>query len=214
MANHPGNGNFGHKSGEPAVNHSSPPASGRYEKHPPASNPASRFPSGQMQALEEDDNKRVFLGKALRNILAVSRAFETPVQSDAEIIERLNWFFQTCAETKQLPTIEKLCLALGWTYEHFVGVLSCKYLPFSENTSIYLQQAKGIIASLDAELATEGKIQPVVYIFRAKNYYSMTDRQELTVQHTDDIKPISEETLREKYKDAIIVEVPGESTEG
>ena len=34
---------------------------------------------------------------------------------------------------------------------------------------------------MDAELAQEGKIQPVVYMFRAKNYYGMKDQQDVVV---------------------------------
>jgi hypothetical protein len=34
------------------------------------------------------------------------------------------------------------------------------------------------LASFDAEMVTEGKINPVTYIFRAKNYFGLQDKQE------------------------------------
>ena len=37
------------------------------------------------------------------------------------------------------------------------------------------------MASFDAEMATEGKINPVTYIFRAKNYFGMADKQEMVL---------------------------------
>ena len=72
------------------------------------------FPNAGLKRLEDDDEKRVFIGKALHNILAVSRAFEEPVKTDEELCDRLNWFFEKCAETNQLPTVEKMCLAIGY----------------------------------------------------------------------------------------------------
>ena len=51
----------------------------------------------------------------------------------------------------------------------------------TDNKNVPLKKAKNLIASLDAELAQEGKIQPVVYMFRAKNFYGMQDKQEVVV---------------------------------
>ena len=39
-----------------------------------------------------------------------------------------------------------------------------------------------IFQAIEAELAISGKMNPVVYIFRGKNYYQMTDRQEIVVE--------------------------------
>lgn len=139
------------------------------------------FPSAQLQKLEQDDDKREFIGKSLQNILAVSRAFEEPVKNDEELCERLNWFFQTCAETNQLPTVEKMCLAIGYDRTTVFDYETGRRKGFSPDTANIIKKAKNLIASLDAELAQEGKIQPVVYMFRAKNYYGMRDQQDVVV---------------------------------
>ena len=140
------------------------------------------FPNAQLQRLEQDDDKRVFIGKALGNILAVSRAFEEPVKTDEELCDRLNWFFDTCRQTNQLPTVEKMCLAIGYdrttVFDWISGRCGCGISPVAPDI---IKKAKNLIASLDAELAQEGKIQPVVYMFRAKNYYGMKDQQDVVV---------------------------------
>ena len=139
------------------------------------------FPNAQLKKIEQDDDKRVFIGKALHNILEVSRAFEEPPKSEEELCERLNWFFRTCEQTNQLPTVEKMCLALSMprttVFEWETGASP----GLGPATTNIIKKAKNLIASLDAELAQEGKIQPVVYMFRAKNYYGMKDQQDVVV---------------------------------
>lgn len=139
------------------------------------------LPTTQLQKLEQDDDKRVFIGKSLQNILAISRAFDEPVRTDEALIARLGWFFESCANTNQLPTVEKMCLAIGWPRETVFEIIQGIQRGFSSDTADILKKAKNLIASLDAELAQEGKIQPVVYLFRAKNYYGMRDQQEMVL---------------------------------
>lgn len=157
------------------------------------------FPSAGLKRLEDDDEKRVFIGKALHNILAVSKAFEAPPKNDDEMCERLNWFFKTCEETNQLPTVEKMCLALSWCRQHVFEIESGKARGFSPITSDIIKKAKNLIASLDAELALEGKIQPVVYMFRSKNFYGMKDQQDVVVtpNHSNDYA--DQATIEQKY---------------
>ena len=144
-------------------------------------NAAMNLPQMGLKKLEQDDDKRVFIGKALNNILAVSKAFDEPPKTEDELCERLNWFFQTCQETNQLPTVEKMCLALGMPSSTVFDWETGRTRGLGSATSDILKKAKNIIQSLDAELAQEGKIQPVVYMFRAKNYYGMKDQQDVVV---------------------------------
>ena len=101
------------------------------------------------------------------------------VKSDEECAERLNEFFQRLSETGEIPTVEKMCLALGtvrstvWDWENGRGCSSAR--------SDMIKKAKEILAALDAELVSRGKIPQVTYIFRAKNFFQMSDNQTLTV---------------------------------
>ena len=144
-------------------------------------NCAANLPTTALKRLEEDDSKREFISKTLNNILAVSKAFEAPPKNDDELCDRLNWFFKTCAETQQLATVEKMCLALSWSRQYVFELENGTKRGFSPDTADILKKAKNLIASMDAELAQEGKIQPVVYMFRAKNYYGMKDQQDVVV---------------------------------
>ena len=110
--------------------------------------------------------------KALGSVLYWYKK-EVPV-TDEEFADRLNEFFEHCYETNEVPTIEKLALALGttrqtlWDWE--TGERKGRLV------SDMIKRAKSMISAMDAELAMTGKIQPVVYIFRAKNYYGMKDQ--------------------------------------
>jgi len=162
-------------------------------------NAADNLPQMGLKKLEKDDDKRAFIGKALHNILEVSRAFDAPPKNDDELCDRLNWFFKTCAETSQLPTVEKMCLALSWSRQHVFEMEVGNRPGFSSATSDILKKAKNLIASLDAELAQEGKIQPVVYMFRAKNYYGMKDQQDVVLTPNQNSDFQDRATIEAKY---------------
>ena len=97
--------------------------------------------------------------------------------TDEEIAERLNMFFETCIANGEVMTVEKMALDLGygratiWKCETDGEVCTParRYL---------IKKAKELLASFDAEMVTEGKINPVTYIFRAKNYFGLQDKQE------------------------------------
>lgn len=97
--------------------------------------------------------------------------------TDEEIAERLNMFFETCIANGEVMTVEKMALALGydratiWKWE--TGGEGST--PARRNL---IKKAKELLASFDAEMVTEGKINPVTYIFRAKNYFGLQDKQE------------------------------------
>lgn len=69
-------------------------------------------------------------------------------------------------------------LATGYTKSWCMDIMSGRKQGFSTQTATILKKAKEFVASLDGELALQSKIQPVVYMFRAKNFYDMADKQE------------------------------------
>lgn len=162
-------------------------------------NAAMNLPQMGLKKLEQDDDKRVFIGKALHNILAVSKAFDEPPKTEEELCERLNWFFHTCQETNQLPTVEKMCLALSMPRSTVFDWEAGNTRGLGPATSDILKKAKNLIASLDAELAQEGKIQPVVYMFRAKNYYGMKDQQDVVLTPNQGENLPDRATIEAKY---------------
>lgn len=127
------------------------------------------------------------------------------VESIDELNERLKFFFTECFSTGEIPTVEKMCLAIGypretvWRWE--TGERECELGSAGGNI---IKKAKGFLATFESEMVTEGKINPVVYIFRAKNFFGMKDQQEHIVTPNNPLGTESDpETMAEKYKEAL-----------
>lgn len=118
------------------------------------------------------------------------------VKDDNECRQRLYEFFIGCGESGELPTVEKMCMALGtvrqvvWQWEQGQGCSSTR--------TDLIKKAKEFIATFESEMVTEGKINPVVYIFRAKNYFGMKDTQDLILTPNNPLgdQPTPEELQR------------------
>lgn len=120
------------------------------------------------------------------------------VKTDEECAARLNEYFERINQTGEIPTVEKMCLALGtvrqvvWQWENGQGC--------SQNRTDMIKKAKEILAALDAELVSRGKIPQVTYIFRAKNFFGMKDQTDLVVAPANPLGDISDaETIKNKY---------------
>ena len=96
---------------------------------------------------------------------------------------------------------EKMCLALGYSSKWVQDVIYERLRGFSPNTKKILDKAVQVMMTVDSELATGGKTQPVVYMFRAKNFYGMADNRYVNIEHHtyNDDKP-SKEAIEAKYK--------------
>lgn len=169
------------------------PSFGRGGKH--------NFPNARMQLIEQDDEKRAFVAKAIENNLVFfNKGIQEPVKSDEQLCERLNWFFMECSRTQQIPNVEKLSNAIGIHRNTLLRWSTGEFKGFSPITKNIASQAKQILASIDAELAQEGKSQPVVYMFRAKNFYDMKDQQEMVLTpNTNGIDQVDAEAIEAKY---------------
>ena len=63
-----------------------------------------------------------------------------------------------------------------WEWEN--GVSQSKLGPRAGDI---IKKGKEFLSTFEAEMVTEGKINPVVYIFRAKNYFGMKDQQDYVI---------------------------------
>lgn len=181
-----------------------------YEKHSrranmPFEGPGGAYalPSQKMLLLEQDDTKRQYISKTIYNLIEFRRVgMAKPVQNDEELCERLNWFFQQCAESQQLITVEKMCVALGYSKTAVGDWIRGTRSGFSPYTKDIVKQAVELIAAADADLAQEGRIQPVVYLFRAKNYYNMSDKQEVVITPNNPLDEYQDaKTIEAKYQE-------------
>ena len=59
-----------------------------------------------------------------------------------------------------------------------------------------------VLSAYDAGLAIEGKMNPVPYIFRAKNYYGLKDQTDVVVTSNNPLgDTIDAEVLEKKYQE-------------
>ena len=100
--------------------------------------------------------------------------------SESEAQQRIADYFNECHNEGLHPVVEGLALCLGVTHktlwEWETGVT--KHPPVERNI---IKRAKAYIGNYDAQLVAEGKLNPVTYIFRAKNYYGLKDQQDVVV---------------------------------
>lgn len=126
------------------------------------------------------------------------------VKTDEECADRLNEFFKRLNDTGEVPTVEKMCLALGTTrttvWEWEKGRLG----PARSNM---IKKAKEILAALDAELVSKGKIPQITYIFRAKNFFGLSDKQELVLTPNQPLGADSDPAeLQKRIEGSVIME--------
>lgn len=120
------------------------------------------------------------------------------VQTDEECAERLNEFFDHCAATGEIPTVEKMCLALGYTR---AAVWNWEQGSKGNARKEMIGLAKDILASIDAELVSRGKIPQITYIFRAKNFFGLSDKTEVVLSPNNPLESnLSGDELRERYR--------------
>lgn len=131
-------------------------------------------------------------------------------KTDDEVEDRTLYFFRYCAERGERPTWEKYCLALGYDRKTVYDWSNGEHC--SERKSHIIKSAKETLAAYDAGMATEGKMNPVPYIFRAKNYYGMKDQADIVVTPNNPMgAEMPESELRKRIADGVVID--GEGTE-
>lgn len=160
------------------------PARGRGGKY--------NFPS----AVEPEDPEvvRAVLGSVL---YWRQRGIEDKPVTDDDVQARVDEFLSECWNTGQRMTVEKLALALGISRQ----TLSDWELGHTQSPrrSDIIKNAKDCIASYDADMVTAGKMNPVPYIFRAKNYYGMKDQQDIIIEPRPGVTDENAVEVGQKY---------------
>ncbi len=100
------------------------------------------------------------------------------VRSDKELAQRISDYFEKCAVTGQIPTVEEMAMSTGYSQATVWDWENGRNKGFSSETSELIKKAKDFIKTFDAKLVIAGKMNFLAYCFRAKNYYGMVDKQE------------------------------------
>ena len=145
------------------------------------------------------------IGKA---ILAGRMAMRMPpVQSNAELQERLDEYFRMAEQREIPPTVEEMALYCGYTAQTFKDWRAGRNKGFPDEkpgvkTSTICKKAMDLMHQIDAVLTESGKLNTVAYIFRSKNYYDMADRQEITITPSENsTAPLSAEEIAARLPD-------------
>lgn len=118
--------------------------------------------------------------RALRRTMLIKSLNTGRCTTSQELADRFDKLFDMCFHNNFIPTVEALALCSGWDRRTLWDIetgVSHK----GDGMSDIIKQAKEFIATMEAELARDGEINSTVYIFRAKNFYGMSDKQEVVV---------------------------------
>ena len=118
-----------------------------------------------------------------------------------QLKERTAEYFADCAESQLIPTMESWAVALGVsrkTLYKWFGLMT------NEEVHDFLEQTRSIISSINSQAAFQGAINPVTWIFYAKNRFEMSDKTEITLSAAENNlgAQTSPEELQRKYIDA------------
>jgi hypothetical protein len=134
-----------------------------------------------------------------------------PVKSDEELLDRLDAYFERCASKDIKPTVEEMCLFTGYSIKTIWAWENEQRGGFSNRTAEIIKKSKAYMATFDAKLLLEGKLNPVSYIFRAKNYYGMKDVQDVVLTPNNPLGPGSDAaTIRKQIEGLPVVEIEAE----
>lgn len=158
-------------------------------------NKKTTLKSMQSEIRQSDENQSIMA----EVINAARQAILLPkVKSDQELSERLDDYFRIAAERRIPPTVEQMSLYCGVTSETIRAWRDGKNKPFGTNeTSFIVKRAYEILHNIDTVLAEMNKTNTVAYIFRAKNYYGMVDKQEITVSANENDGTMSRDQIEE-----------------
>lgn len=144
-----------------------------------------------------DAEKAEIISNTIQINLIFRELGKTRPKNTTELINRIDEFFYKCNQYKTFPTVEKMCLSIGFSrqlcWDWITGRTHCTMIaqiPGDPTVPDILTSAKDFISSNDADLVSAGKIPVVSYIFRSKQFYGFVDKQEVVVQPQDNnIKP-------------------------
>lgn len=161
-----------------------------------------RNPNPVIMSVKEDDPERAKVKADIFNRLwELQNRRGIAKFNDVEEMEIvIGNYFQDCAELKLRPTIRGLASALGTVWSTLnTWESGSRDAQLGSGCSLIIKKAKQFIAEYDEIMALEGVDNPVLYMFRSKNYYGMSDKQEITVTPNTQLE--STKTVDEMYKE-------------
>lgn len=126
-------------------------------------------------------------------------------QSDQDVANRVEFYFDDCEANSVKPTVEGLALAIGIARITFINWANrgddSKY-----DRYLICKRAREVIQTIDSSLVEANKLPPIPYIFRSKNNYpEYRDNQEVTIKPADPLgNKIEPDRLLETIENDVI----------
>lgn len=142
--------------------------------------------------------KQMEANRILRNILNREKSSPKPIfNTPDEMALLLDTFFEKCFEFQIYPTKRGIALALGTDYKTLRdwenGIRGEQYRSV-------LKRAGEVLAEFDESVAVSGNINPILYIFRSKNYHGMRDVQDVVITPNNPLGETQDAaSLQQKY---------------
>jgi len=129
-----------------------------------------------------------FVGTTVRSLVELSK-LGIP-QTDQELTERIDEFFQHCIQNNSRPGIESLCLSLSTTRQNFWKWCNGEGHKSKEWQHQCLLARQIIVAFLESA-SLGGKLNPATSIFLLKNWASYSGSNNMTIGEEDNDHPLS-----------------------
>lgn len=142
-------------------------------------------------------------GMIANAITSAVQACKMPrVNSNADLIERLEQFFNEAAKRQTYPTVEEMALYCGYSASTLRDWRTGRISGFTDRpdgmtTSEIITRALDVLHAVDAVLASAGKINGLIYIFRSHNYYGMRQKQEIEIAPREQPQSMTREQICE-----------------
>ena len=146
----------------------------------------------------------------VRHVMANFNLAPIDLNDPKQVQERIQWYFNHCAEDGMKPTVAGICNALGIDRQTFYRWGSGERRSESPEYGDMVKRAKAAIQELWEQYAADGQVNPVTFIFLMKNHYGYADKQEVVVTPQN---PLGDDPdvkqIEEKYRESVI-DVEGE----
>lgn len=116
------------------------------------------------------------------------------VNSNAELLERIDEYFAMAQQREMPPTVEELALYCGFVPNYLWDLRMGRRKGFQDTESGFttaeiVQKAIEVLHGTDVVLAATNRMNAAVYIWRGKNWYGEKDVQEINIQSNDASRP-------------------------
>ena len=147
--------------------------------------------------VQKGDNARY-----LRHAMATLDLPQIDISDNKQVGERIDWYFNHCANNDMKPTVKGLCNAIGinrstirtWYNEEYRGATH----------SNLIKKAYDLLEELWEDYMLNGKINPVSGIFLGRNNWNYQDKIDLVVTPNNPLGSDSDPTqMAEKYQKAL-----------